>query len=50
MLYVEDVDLKAGTLTVRRSLAQTKAGFVAKEPKTSASRRTLTLPGFVVEC
>lgn len=45
----EDVDLKAGTLTVRRSLAQTKAGFVTKEPKTNASRRTLTLPGFVVE-
>jgi integrase len=45
----EDVDLKNGTLTVRRSLAQTKAGFVTKEPKTSASRRTLTLPGFVVE-
>jgi integrase len=45
----DDVDLKAGTLIVRRSLAQTKAGFVTKEPKTSASRRTLTLPGFVVE-
>jgi len=45
----EDVDLKAGTLTVRRSLSQTKAGFVTKEPKTDASRRTLTIPPFVVD-
>lgn len=45
----EDIDLKAGTLTVRHSLAQTKAGFVTKEPKTAASRRTLALPGFVVD-
>ena len=45
----EDIDLKVGTLTVRRSLTQTKAGFVTKEPKTNASRRTLTLPAFVVE-
>jgi len=45
----EDIDLKAGTVTVRRSLAQTKAGFVLKEPKTAASRRTVTLPGFAVD-
>jgi integrase len=45
----EDIDLAAGTLTVRRSLAQTKAGFVVKEPKTAASRRTLSLPAFAVE-
>jgi integrase len=48
-LMWEDIDLKAGTLTIRRSLAQTKKGFVTKEPKTAASRRTLTLPAFVVE-
>ena len=45
----EDVDLRGGTLTVRRSLAQTKGGFITKEPKTAASRRTLTVPGFVVQ-
>ncbi|WP_082841043.1 site-specific integrase [Gemmata sp. SH-PL17] len=45
----DDVDLKNGTPTVRRSLAQTKGGFITKEPETAASRRTLTVPGFVVE-
>jgi integrase len=45
----DDIDLKAGTLTVRRSLSQTKAGFVVKEPKTKNSRRTIALPPFVVD-
>jgi integrase len=44
----EEVDLTKGTLTVRRSLAQTDEGFVVKEPKTAASRRTITLPGLAV--
>jgi integrase len=44
----DDVDLAKGTLTVRRSLAQTDEGFVVKEPKTAASRRTITLPGLAV--
>jgi integrase len=44
----EDVDLVKGTLTVRRSLAQTDEGFVVKEPKTASSRRTITLPGLAV--
>jgi integrase len=44
-----DVDLTAGTLTVRRSLSMTKAGFVVKEPKTKAARRTIALPRFVVD-
>jgi integrase len=48
-LMWEDIDLKAGTFTVRRSLAQTQTGYIVKEPKTAASRRTLTLPGFVVD-
>jgi len=48
-LMWEDIDLRAGTLTVRRSLAQTNAGFVTKEPKTTASRRSITLPVFVVD-
>jgi integrase len=44
----EDVDLAAGTLRVRRSLARTRNGFVLKEPKSEASRRTITLPGFAL--
>jgi len=44
----EDVDLSKATLTVRRSLAQTDNGFLVKEPKTTASRRTITLPGLAV--
>jgi integrase len=44
----EDVDLTNATLTVRRSLAQTDEGFLVKEPKTAASRRTITLPGLAV--
>ncbi len=45
----EDIDLRKGTLSVRRSLSETKQGFILKEPKTAASRRTVTLPGFAVE-
>jgi integrase len=47
-LMWEDLDLANGTLTVRRSLAQTDKGFVVKEPKTAASRRTITLPDLAV--
>ena len=40
-----DVDLDAGTLTVQRTLLRTVAGApVFGEPKTSRSRRTITLP------
>jgi integrase len=45
----EDIDLQKATLTVRRGLSETKQGFVLKEPMTAASRRTITLPDFVVE-
>jgi integrase len=45
----EDIDLRKGTLSVRRGLSETRQGFVLKEPKTAASRRTVTLPDFVVE-
>lgn len=44
----EDIDLHKGTLTVRRSLAQTDQGFEVKEPKTAASRRTVALPDLAV--
>lgn len=45
----QDFDLSDATVTVRRSLAQTKAGFMLKEPKTKASARTITLPAFAVD-
>jgi integrase len=45
----EDLDLTAGSLTVRRSLSVTKDGMVVKEPKTASSRRTVTLPAFGID-
>ncbi len=49
-LLWEDVDLDAGTLTVRRALQRVKGkGLVLVEPKTSAGRRVLALPTPLVE-
>jgi len=48
VLTWEDIDLQNGSLTVRRSLAQTNHGFEVKEPKTAASRRTIALPDLAV--
>src|SRR5262249_6203764 len=45
----EDIDLDAGLVNVRRSLAETKAGFLVKEPKTKRGRREIELPKFVVD-
>lgn len=45
----QDVDLDAGTISVCRSLEQTKAGLSFKEPKTARSRRVVVLPTFAVE-
>jgi integrase len=45
----DDIDLKSGALTVRHSLSETKQGFILKEPKSAAGRRTITLPSFVVD-
>lgn len=42
----EDIDLAAGALRVRRSLARTRTGYILKEPKSDAGRRTVTLPPF----
>lgn len=44
-----DIDLDAGTLSVRRSLEQTKGRIAVKEPKTAKSRRLIVLPPVVVE-
>jgi integrase len=38
------IDQEAGTLTVERSVEQTKAGSAFKEPKNESSARTITLP------
>jgi integrase len=45
-----DVDLDKGTLTVRRGLHRVaQQGLVYEEPKADRSRRTLALPGQLVE-
>jgi integrase len=45
----ECLDIEKGTVTVKRSLAQTKQGFKLKQPKSQHGRRTIGLPPFVVE-
>jgi integrase len=43
-----DIDLDGGKIRVERSLEQTAAGLVFKEPKTNAGRRTIGIPTSVV--
>ncbi len=40
----QDVDLKAGTVSVRQSLAEIKGKLSVNEPKTASSRRMIGLP------
>jgi len=44
-----DVDLKAARLTVNQSIERLKGKTTFKSPKTSGSRRTITLPALTVE-
>jgi integrase len=44
----EDIDLRAGTLTVRHALQKVEKKPTLVEPKTRRSRRTLALPDFAV--
>lgn len=44
-----DVDLEAGVLTVARSIERYKGETRFKDPKTKRSRRTLSIPSFVVD-
>lgn len=44
-----DIDLKNGTLSVRQSLVRVKDRLVFQEPKTTKSRRTVTLPASVTK-
>jgi integrase len=48
-LHWPDVDFDAGTVTVRRTLAMVGEEFILKEPKTKASRRTISVPAFVLD-
>ena len=44
-----DCDLKAGTITIRRTLSETREhGLIFKEPKSRQSVRTITLPQFAL--
>jgi integrase len=44
-----DLDLRAGTATIRRQLSEVSGALSFTEPKTAAARRTVDLPAFVVE-
>jgi integrase len=44
-----DVDLDGGTATVNQTLQEAYGAILFKEPKTTRSRRRITLPGLVVD-
>ena len=44
-----DVDLEVATATVNQTLQEAYGELIFKEPKTTRSRRTITLPALVVE-
>ena len=45
----QDIDMDAGTLAVRQSLEQTKAGLAFKQPKTNKGRRVVALPPLAID-
>jgi len=45
----DDLDLRAGTLSVQQTLEATKHGLSLKPPKTPKSRRMVPLPAFAIE-
>jgi integrase len=45
----EHIDLEAGTMTIRRSLAPVKGGFLLKEPKSKRGLRVVELPRFCID-
>jgi len=45
----DDIDLKAGTVAVKRTLAYTGGKFVVNPPKTKAGLRTVTLPQVAID-
>lgn len=48
-LHWPDVDFDAATVTVRRTLVMVGEEFILKEPKTKASRRTISVPAFALD-
>ena len=44
----QDVDLKAGRLSVRQNLQTTRSGLIFKSPKTAKGRRSVSLGGSLV--
>ncbi len=44
-----DIDLDRTTLSVERSLQETKDGLALKSPKTKRSRRSITLPSYLID-
>ncbi|MGG4039948.1 tyrosine-type recombinase/integrase [Heyndrickxia ginsengihumi] len=49
-LQWEDVDFSSNTISVNHSLARSKEyGFVLKDPKTKYSRRTVSIPGSIMD-
>jgi integrase len=48
-LHWNDVDFDAGAVTIRRTLVMVGQQFILKEPKTKASRRTITVPAFALD-
>lgn len=48
-LQRDDIDIAAGTLTIRRSVVELAKGpLVTGPPKSAAGRRVLTIPGFLL--
>ncbi len=45
----QDIDLSAGSLSVRRTLVRTSQGWSWADPKTAKGRRTIALPDLAVE-
>jgi integrase len=45
----EDIDFNSGTLSVRQSLEQSRAGLAFKAPKTAKGRRVVALPTLTAE-
>ena len=48
-MHWSDIDLKTARLTVNQSLERVKGKTVFKSPKTTTSRRTITLPALAIE-
>ncbi len=48
-LQIGDVDFLRRTLTVRRTIAEVEGRFHTADTKSRASRRTLTVPAFLIE-